>query len=267
MNATRVEIPKSLYKYYSPIGAERTIFDNTLKWTLPCDENDPFEAMPIGWDLTAVKQHVPDCKTEDVMSLDAIFDGNKVKEMISHITSFVSFAEEKDVSLMWAHYAEKHSGACLEFDTAILQDKIDYFKRVTYAKPDDERKRCPLPHDALGDNSPEYQKRVRDFLSYKANEWSYEKEWRWIVPPMVNIITCKKDGDKYILASDIPQGAVTKLIFGYNMPPSTRLVLAKQIRVKHPACRFAHAVLDPKLFKISVVDLDIDAMETSALGK
>ena len=267
MIANDEETPKSLYKYYSPIAVKRAVFDNTLKWALPCDENDPFEAMPAGWDLTAVKQHVHDCQPEEVASLDAIFDSKKVREMISHITSFVSFAEKADVSLMWANYAEKHSGACLEFDTAILQDKIDYFKRVAYAKPDDERKRCPLPHDDLGDNSLEYQKRVRDFLSYKANEWSYEKEWRWIVPPMVDIIECKKDGDKYILVSDIPQGAVTKLIFGYNMPAATRLALAKQVRVKHPSCRFAHVELDPKLFKISVVDLDIDAVETAALGK
>ncbi len=267
MNTTRVEIPKSLYKYYSPNAIEKTVFDNTLKWALPCDENDPFEAMPSGWDITVVKQCVPDCQAEDIARLDAIFDSTKVREMISHITAFVSFAERADVSLMWAHYAEKHSGVCLEFDTSVLQGKIDYLIPVTYAEPDGERKRCPLPHDDLGDNSPEYQKRVRGFLSYKANEWAYEKEWRWIVPPMVNVIKCKKDGEKCILVSDIPQGAVTRLIFGYSMPVLTRLTLAKQIREKHPKCKFAHVVLDPKLFKISIEDFDIDAVESATLGK
>ena len=260
-------IPKSLYKYYSPRAVEKTIFDNTLKWALPCDENDPFEAMPSGWDLTAVKRCVPDCQAEDMARLDAIFDSTKVRELISHITAVVSFAERADVSLMWAHYAEKHSGACLEFDTSVLQGKIDYLIPVTYAEQDGERKRCPLPHDNRGDNSREYQKRVREFLSYKANEWSYEKEWRWIVPPMADIIKCKKDGEKSILVSELPQGAVTRLIFGYSMPTLTRLTLAKQIRVKHPECKFAHVELDQKKFKISIVDLDIDAVEAAAIGR
>ena len=77
----------------------------------------------------------------------------------------------------------------------------------------------------------------------------------------------RKDGEKCILVSEIPQGAVTRLVFGYSMPPLTRLTLAKQIRVKHPDCKFAHAVLDPKRFKISIDDLDIDTKETATIDK
>ena len=253
--------PKRLYKYYSPIGIESAIKNNTLKWALLGEVNDPFEAIPAGWDITAVKQHVPICRAEDVARLDAIFDGEKVKEAISQITAFVSFTKCPKNILMWAHYAEKFSGACLEFNTDIIQREIDCLEQVIYAKPEETRKRCPLPHDDLGDYNPEYQKRVREFLAFKAEEWTYENEWRLIVPPMAKIITPQKDGEKCILVSEIPQGAVTKLIFGYNMPVSTRLTLAKQIRVKHPECKLAHVTLDPKLFKISIDDLDIDAVE------
>ena len=258
---------ESLYKYYSLSGIESAIKDNTLKWSLLTEVNDPFEAIPAGWDKTAVKQCVPGCQDEDLARLDAIFDAKDVKESISQITSLVSFSESPKNILMWAHYAEKFTGACLEFNTEIIQREIDCLEQVRYAKAEEERKRIPLPHDNLGDNNPEYQKRVREFLSFKANEWTYEKEWRLIVPPMVGIIKCKKDGDKCILVSDIPQGAVTKLIFGYNMSLSTRLALAKQIRVKHPECKFAHVELDPKKFKISIVDLDVDAVEAATIGK
>lgn len=265
---TMKDMPKDrLYKYYSLSGIESTIKDNTLKWSLLSEVNDPFEAIPAGWDKTSIKQCIPDYQVEDLAHIDALFDAEKVKELISQITSFVSFSECANKILMWAHYAEKFTGACLEFSTEIIQREIDCLERVTYAKPDEERKRCPLPYDDRGDNNPEYQKRVREFLAFKASEWAYEEEWRLIVPPMAKIIRCKREGDKYILVSEIPQGAVTKLIFGYNMPTPTRLALAKQIRVKHPECKFARIVLDSKLFMLSVDDLDVDAVEVAALGK
>lgn len=261
MEKRRDTPPKSLYKYYSLSGIESAIKDNTLKWALLGEVNDPFEAIPAGWDIAAVKKCIPGCSAEDVARLDAIFDGENVKEAISQITSFVSFTECPKNILMWAHYAEKFSGACLEFNSEVVQREIDCLEHVAYAKPEEERKRCPLPHDDLGDNNPEFQNRAREFLAFKAGEWSYENEWRLIVPPMAKIIKCKKDGEKCILVSEIPQGAVTKLIFGYSMPLVTRLSLAKQIRVKHPECKFAHVVLNPKLFKISIDDLDIDVVE------
>ena len=86
--------PPELYKYYSPSGIERTVFDNTIKWEVPCEENDPFEALPSGWDLNAIK-NAPGYRQGDESLLDAIFRAKEVQSKISHVAAFVSFTKNK----------------------------------------------------------------------------------------------------------------------------------------------------------------------------
>ena len=177
--------PKTLFKYYQPCVIGNTIDNNTLKWELPCDENDPFEALASGWDEELVSREIEGGGEQDKAFLDALFKSRKIQDKISHVVAFVSFAGKGNNILMWSHYADKHKGACIEFDKAIIEKEIDVLEEVKYAEEErGMRKRIPLPHDGLGDFSAEFQKRVRQFLSYKAKEWTYEEEWRLIVPPM-----------------------------------------------------------------------------------
>lgn len=261
MNTTHIEIPKSIYKYYSPNGIEKTILDNTIKWTVPCEENDPFEALASGWDEAVVKRAIENSQAKEDI-LNALFKNREIQARVSLITAFVSFAKREDNLLMWSHYGEKHTGACLEFDTYCLRKEIDELKKVDYAQAiGSKRKEVPLPLEDQDDTSPEYQERVRKFLSFKAKEWEYEEEWRFIVPPMASCIKPKVVDNKIILVSDIPQGAITKLIFGYNVPVSTRLAWAKQIRVKHRDCKFAEIVPKRTTYELDVVGLDMDVIE------
>lgn len=253
--------PLKLYKYYSPSAVEKTIFDNTIRWTIPCEENDPFEGLASGWDEAVVKRAIENSQAKEDI-LNSLFKSREIQNRVSHITAFVSFAKRNDNLLMWSHYGEKHTGACIEFDTYYLRKEIDELKQVDYAKTiGAKRKEVPLPLEGQDDTTPEYQRRVREFLSFKAKEWEYEEEWRFIVPPMTSCIKPKVVGSKIILVSDIPQGAITKLIFGYNVPVSTRLGWAKQIRVNHKNCKFAEVVPKRTIYELDVVDLDIDGIE------
>lgn len=196
--------PASLFKYYSPSGIQKTIEDNTLKWEFPCDENDPFEALASGWDESAITCEIGSAPIRDKDVLDALFKSGRLQNKISHIVAFVSFTERGNNLLMWSNYAKKHSGACIQFDTARLQI-IDCFEPVEYDKVEcGKRPRIPLPHTDMGDSDPKYQTEVRKFLSHKANEWAYEEEWRWIVPSMADCIRPKIDNDKCLLVSTIP---------------------------------------------------------------
>ena len=205
-------VPPKLYKYYSAAGIAHVISDNTMRRTVPCEENDPFEALASGWDLVAVKESYPEFQPEQTQILDGFFDVNGAQKKVSHIVSFVSFTEDEKNVLMWSHYAENHIGVCLEFDTRYIQ-RIDCLRKVDYAKPDEDRNRFPLPHGNQKENDPEYQERAKAFLAKKGHEWHYEKEWRLIVPPMADFIGYNKTGEKYILVSDIPQEAITKITF------------------------------------------------------
>ena len=265
MNNDTVEeiVPLKLYKYYSSNGIEKVLFDNTLRWNLPCEENDPFEVLARCWDTEAAKEKAQGLRQEDMIFLEGIFDEKSVQEKVSHVTAFVSFSKYNNSILMWAHYAGNHTGACLEFDATKLQG-FNVPQYVAYADPGEDRAEFPLPHENKQEDSSEYQNRARDFLCKKASEWTYEHECRWIAHPMSKYIGCKKEGDKFILISDIPSGAITKLIFGCNVPISTRLAWAKRVRIRHPKCVFAEVVPDPKKYVLNIENLFMDEIETAS---
>lgn len=140
--------PKILFKYYSSEGIEKALDTNTFKWELPCDENDPFEALAKGWDDDSIKKAVLDGDAEVVSHMDALFKSREIQESISHIVAYVSFSQKPNDILMWSHYAGKHTGVCVEFDVAALGVITKNLSRVYYApKIGDERPRIPLGKD------------------------------------------------------------------------------------------------------------------------
>jgi len=255
--------PARLYRYYPPDGIEKVLSTNTLRWALPCEENDPFEVLAKCWDKEAVREKAQGLRPEDWMFLEGIFRAKEAQEKVSHIVAFVSFSNSDKSILMWAHYAANHTGACLEFDRHQIQ-RFNCLKKVTYANPGDEREEYPLLHGVLKEDDERYQKRAEEFLCKKAAEWSYEHEYRLIFPPMSKYIGCQKVGEKFILISGIPKGAIKKLIFGYNVPVSTRIAWAKMVQRNHPDCKFGVVVPDRKKYELTVKDLLMEAIEKSS---
>ena len=75
-------------------------------------------------------------------------------------------SERNDNILMWSHYADRHSGICLEYEC----DKINnLILPVIYSN-----NIIDLSEDILNDN---YSAIFKGAL-IKANDWIYEKEWR-----------------------------------------------------------------------------------------
>lgn len=251
--------PERLYRYYSPSGIETALFNNTLRWLLPCEENDPFEALARCWDKEAVREKARGLRPEDWLFLEGVLDPKRAQKKASHVAAFVSFSASEKSVLMWAHYAMNYTGACLEFDSHRLQ-QINCLKRISYVDPQDERPECPLLYGNLMEEE-EYQKRVEEFLCRKSKDWSYEREWRLIYPPMVKYIGCEKDGEKFLLVSGIPNGAITKLIFGCNVPVSTRLAWAKRVLMNHPNCKFGEIVPSRRNYELEVEDLRMEVLE------
>ena len=152
-----------VYKYYSPSGIEKTLCTNTLRWAVPCEENDPFEALAKCWDKEAVKENAQGLRPEDWVFLEGIFNAEQSQKAISHVAAFVSFSKSDKSILMWAHYAANHTGVCLEFDTDKLQG-FSCLKEVIYANPGDEREECPLVRSDSKEGDRSYQDRVEKFL-------------------------------------------------------------------------------------------------------
>ena len=168
--------------------------NDEIRVALPSSCNDPFELIPCG------QQSQPD-------NLDGI--------------GFICFSKECTSSTMWAHYADKHTGVCLEFELPIadsntywdLKDGKGGNRRIKAAilniEGDPEQLKqydisnengkpldAPLlmkvvyhPYRACNTGKTVCWKKngklrklpCSRMLAAKGQEWAYEKEWRLFV--------------------------------------------------------------------------------------
>ena len=126
-----------------------------IKASLFDDLNDPFEL--LGFNLKDQKQR----------NVWLSF-----KEYFNKKVGLVCFSSQWQNPVMWSHYGDKHKGICLGFD---VSDEI--LKKVKYVT---NRKTINIGQslDEHGIKSELLSSAIR----YKFKEWSYEREYRGIVP-------------------------------------------------------------------------------------
>ncbi len=109
--------------------------------------------------------------------------------------------------LMWAHYADSHKGAVIEFDTshAALKsprsatDELRYPRKVLYVDH--------MPKASLDQTNAEVL-----FLT-KGKPWAYEKEWRILQAARFAVATSGEQPTEICLY-EMPHSAVTSVTFG-----------------------------------------------------
>jgi len=116
--------------------------------------------------------------------------------------------------LMWGHYAEKHSGVCLEFkvrnETFCGALKVEYEENY--------------PPFQLTDDSAEDNIKV---LTTKSQDWANEEEYRLIALenntnlPIANMLVTNNG----LLV--IPEGSLNSIIVGCMMPEEDRKELTR----------------------------------------
>lgn len=185
--------PPKLYLFMPSEYLLDCLEKDEIKVCLPKDCNDPFECMP------RIEEGKPRPDTGGV--------------------GFICFSREWASSTMWAHYADKHQGVCLEFTFPLSGQEVsmdaengDNEHLRTNAvildlqdqKPEYDRQYTLLPCDAHSRYAPilrkvEYHPRraypAREVVKHKTDakaiyanmcftkgqEWAYEKEWRLFV--------------------------------------------------------------------------------------
>jgi hypothetical protein len=94
-----------------------------------------------------------------------------------------SFSGSQYSIIMWSHYADQHRGFCLEYDTDSLPPE-NLFVRMLYPV---------IYSEKLFDGTKYYLAAMRNRATfnilfpalaalYKSPEWSYENEWRLVIP-------------------------------------------------------------------------------------
>lgn len=156
--------PRRLYRYRSIDHIEReleAIEEAYLFCAAYKDMNDPMEGMYSASERLRKSRAYRQIQT-DVLS-------NK------RSLGICSFSEVHNNELMWAHYASRFKGICVEYDLIellkCLPRELD-FVRMLYSE---ESPNVGLTRTGVNDLA-------KMILSYKNHRWSYEREWRMFAP-------------------------------------------------------------------------------------
>ena len=133
-------------------------------------------------------------------------------------------ASNRDI-LLWAHYADRHRGFCIEFVRNPDNQLGDYetTRRVKYR--DDYPIINPIKEDAFD---------LKFFT--KALAWKYEKEWR--------LVNDEGVGEESLLNVDI-----SAIIFGLKMAESHKEVIRK-VTSDIPNIKYRQAMKVPDRFEL-----------------
>jgi hypothetical protein len=180
--------PASLYKYYSDLPRNFEAVKNNKMWySAPCCFNDVFDCT-----LTIEEKDIFDSTLRMVPDSMSIRKGSPMWKQIrgtvgQNIRTFLSsfddlrsrmgiscLSETDDSLLMWAHYANNHSGLCVEYELLEFNRQLG-FSPVPIVYSDDRVIIRTL--ETLGND---IQGLFIKSLTSKSPEWGYEKEWRII---------------------------------------------------------------------------------------
>jgi hypothetical protein len=167
--------------------------DFYLKLSMFGEFNDPFELVPGNFGAT-LSDYERDVFYSHSMHAPANYiDYNyDIQCGVRATIGVICFTSEKDNLLMWAHYAQNHKGVCIEFDSAASffngqykdsckglfgkETAVDSYKTIGEIKQVSYSKKRPLFID------PSEISDGTDFWFTKSEDWSYEKEYRILLP-------------------------------------------------------------------------------------
>jgi hypothetical protein len=199
-------IPARLYKFqtYDSYSIENLKRDQ-IWFSKPDKLNDPFDcSIPFVFDWTDDEfekfydWHFNSLKVQGKNAADAVKSlsftngkpNKKYKDYVIKTNEYymrlkiineinqmgvACFTENLESILMWSHYADRHKGFCIEFDTNYPPfSESEKLQRVIYS-----RKYPTL--SVLDIMQPESEYMPIDILITKSKSWKYEKEWRLII--------------------------------------------------------------------------------------
>jgi len=190
---------KQLFKYLSK---PRSLFeDGFIRLSQPSVLNDPFEASFCRESLNELVSHFDDSTVLD-MEFGEISFSQYIENRMDHI-GIISFSENKENLLMWAHYADEHKGvvvgvACFYNHITLFHNlfRVDALINTSLfgelspfdgkPKPVSYRKGLKYRNDKFDYDYSNISAEGADRILYevflqKSDEWIYEQEHRVIL--------------------------------------------------------------------------------------
>ncbi len=179
-----------------------------------------------------------------------------IQRRINTHAGVLSFCEDKDNILLWAHYSNKHYGICLEFNMNQWKGMPVYMARVEYTMERplisqidlSNATASSLPGSSFGHGSTVWEPNLlRKMAFVKHEDWEYEKEWR-IICSFIN------PSERYL---KFPRkNVLTGIIFGLRTSDSDRQRIMEAIEASDPRIKIHEAKEDKSKFKVEIVPLE-----------
>lgn len=217
---------KSLYRF-THFDANRfyeDVLKNILYFSAKSQFNDPFDSqIPTKYNLCSEKEL--DKYLENLLNIKGIDGDEKIKKLriakerlknnpeeiqttidnhIERKVGILALTENINNLLLWAHYANKHTGFCIELDAQMLNriiiaefqknNELAFIFKVKY------KNRFPI----INPCKHSFEQRTQLQFLVKSKDWKYEKEWRIIL----------LNGSRQKI--ELPPDVFKKIYFGLN---------------------------------------------------
>lgn len=257
-------MPDILYKYRCfDSRAISMLSNNQIYFSNPLDFNDPFDCLAqenrfINLDENSVEEfgkffyNIPpeDFTPEKNQQLIAEFKKlpeiqKRNQQQNSHLITFIqnlgvlALSERNDSILMWAHYANNHTGFCIGFKNNLVLDH-DKLIKVRYTQ---ERYK-PIFFEWLGlqvDKERFLDKAEEELVCTKYSDWQYEEEWRLV-----------SSADKGLRTYS--ENVIDRIVFGLRMAPGDRSTIKNICKDKNVS--FFEAVKSPDNFSVEIQEIE-----------
>jgi hypothetical protein len=180
--------PPRLYKYQPfDVNSIKNLIEHQIWFSKPLEFNDPFDCnIRLDRRQLSDEEFTGFCQAYDLPTMGIPI--GQLKEKITEILQTLlekaaqqhinergisCFSEKNDDLLLWSHYANKHTGFCLGFDTSF--DPFPAARRVNYLP--DFPSFDPLQVFIQRNEEAALESLDKMFLT-KAPCWVYEGEWR-----------------------------------------------------------------------------------------
>ena len=255
------------YQSFRPDFAREVVVDGVLHFSKPSDFNDPWDCKPwfdseglkdpmifedhLRYYIDITRKHRRDISEDAIAQSVENFRANpallaaKIPEFSEAMGAAINeqyrvycVTPKPNSELMWAHYAAKHQGICLEFgvrnDVFYSALQVQYlhtypvYRMTGYAGPDEHL-------------APLYT---------KSAAWSYEEEFRLISDergdPSNSLVTV-------LGKQPLPRGSLKAVIMGCLAPDSTKQAVADLVAASphKPQLKFATRMKDQYQLQIS----------------
>ncbi|WP_407454878.1 DUF2971 domain-containing protein [Methanobrevibacter sp.] len=195
-------IPSELFKYTKVRNAKDLLYDNIMYLPQLSELNDPFEGSLLCDEGKVGDFYVSNNLDELMGYIEEELDGedydenhfkdlgklclrsqsydklSEIRRVLTGEIYVICLSGRKDITSLWAHYADNHRGICIEYD--LVNTKTEIFKNLCF--PIEYLEDYDLTRDvkySFNKKSFNLNLKIKPLL-LKAKDWSYEEEWRII---------------------------------------------------------------------------------------